>query len=300
VRFDLPAGVRETSGGKFDPQAPNVSFLAGTVEDHVLAQNPFTLLAINEIKTPKQIELLDQWCDERFVVLDSGVYALASEHARATGKSMTEAFATPPDEMEGWNALYDKWCTLAGRFSDRLWGVIELDQGGRECVEVTRAQVAKDVGIVPIPVYHAFSDGWDYYDELAQGYDRLCYGGLLVTMPGRIRLCWTAAERARQYPYLWTHLLGVTPAPWVLSLGLKGSMDSSGWLGPCRWAASWRSWAMLQRIGHMPNGMTYLRGSDRRSDTGFDKAKRQMAASATFQQETMRAVVHDTHPDTRS
>lgn len=295
----LPKGVAATSGGKFDPAAENIAFLAGTVEDHIIAQNPYTLLALNELKTAKQLDLLDRWCDERNVMLDSGVYALASAHARANDIGMAQAFATPPEEMDGWDALYDKWCTMATRFGDRIWGIVELDQGGAEYARETRERVARDTGVTPIPVYHPLSDGWDYYDELAGGFDRICCGGLALTPAGRLRLCYTVVERARAYPYLWTHLLGVTPMPWVLSLGHKGSTDSSAWLGPCRWAASWRSWSMLQRIAGMPNGMTYLRGSDPDSDTGFRKAKRQMAASATFQQHVLREVVSDTHPETR-
>jgi hypothetical protein len=115
----------------------------------------------------------------------------------------------------------------------------------------------------------------------------------------RLRLCWTAADRARAYPHLWTHLLGVTPSPMTLSLGMRGSMDSSGWLSPVRWAQQWKSWAMLQRLGDMPTAMTYTRGTADTRGRGPIKAKLQAAADAHFQQCTVAAVEADTHPTHR-
>jgi hypothetical protein len=73
-------------------------------------------------------------------------------------------------------------------------------------------------------------------------------------------------------------------------------MDSSAWLSAVRWSSSWRSWALLDRCSTFPVGMTYLRGSDPNGDTGHRRAKTLIAASARFQQETVAAVVDDTHP----
>lgn len=296
---ELPEGVEVTGGGKWDPEAENIFFLAGTVSDAVTSNNPFTLLAVNEIKTQKQIDLLDRWCDERTILLDSGVYALASAYAKAHDVSIGVAFATPPDQMDDWNRLYDQWCELTQRFGDRLWGVIELDQGGKDAARITREACFNDTGIMPIPVYHPLSDGWDYYDELAQGYDRICVGGLALPPPARLRLCWTACDRARAYPYLWTHLLSITPAPWVLSAGLRGSVDSSSWLAAIRWATTWQARVMLQRFSTLVPEMTYDRDDPKNLERGRPKAMQVSAAYGAFQQETFRAVVADTHGSTR-
>lgn len=113
-----------------------------------------------------------------------------------------------------------------------------------------------------------------------------------------MRLCWTVVDRARAYPHLWTHLLGVTPSPMTLSLGLRGSMDSSAWLSSVRWAQQWRSWSMLQRIGEMPVEMTYRRDLRMNAERGAIKARAQCAADAYFAQRTLAAVTADTHPPT--
>lgn len=295
--------VASTSGGKWDPATGRqITFLAGAAQiDGVVARPEITdlLMAVNELGTGKKSQdAINRLVDQRTVLLDSGVFALASNYARSHGVSMGQAFATPPEEMDGWNELYDRWCTIASRYADRLWGVIELDQGGKDAARATREQVKRDTGIIPIPVYHPFTDGWDYYDEIAAAHDRICVGGLAGRIPStvRMRLCWTVADRARAYPHLWTHLLGVTPSPMVLSLGLRGSTDSSAWLSSVRWAQQWRSWAMLQRIGEMPNAMTYRRDLRMNAERGAIKARALCAADAYFQQRTLAAVAEDTHP----
>lgn len=295
---NLPLGVARTTGGKWDPTSGNLAFLAGGIQDAVISQNPYTLIALNELTGPKQLALLDRWCDERQVLLDSGVFALAAAHARNHDLSMAESFGTPPAQMDGWDELYSRYCSVVSRFGDRLWGAIELDQGGTEWKPQTRAQITRDTGVVPIPVYHPLGDGWDYYDTIAATHDRICVGGLAGRIPSSVRqrLCWTATERARKYPHLWTHLLGVTPSPLVLSFGLRGSTDSSAWLGPVRWPQSWRAWASLQRVSDMPLGMVYRRDLADDPDRGHIKARKQAAASATFQQHTLAAVAEDTHP----
>ena len=285
-----------TSGGKWDPDSPNLVFLAGNVQDHTIAQNPRTLIAVNELR-PKHFELLDEWCDTRTVLLDSGVFALAMAHGRKHGMHFFQVLTLPPEEVDGFAELWDRYCELVVRFGDRLWGAVEFDQGGPTNKPRLRERVIRETGVVPIPVYHPLGDGRDYHDTLAAGFDRICFANLSkATTPVRLRLAHTAAERARQYPHLWTHLLGVTPSPSVPSLGLRGSMVSSAWLSAVRWASSWRSWALLDRRTAFPTGMTYERGSDPHGDRGHERAKTMIAASARFQQETDAAVQEDTHP----
>ena len=290
--------VATTSGGKWDPTSANLTFLAGNMEDHRIAGNDCTLIAVNEIRD-KHYPVLDQWCDDRRILLDSGIFALTMTHGRNHGMHFFEALTLAPEEVEGFQELFDRYCDIATRFSDRLWGAIELDQGGRVNKPRMRARIVKETGIVPIPVYHPLGDGWAYYDEIAAGHDRICFANLSkASAPVRLRLMFTAAERARQYPHLWTHLLGLTPSPAMLSMPMRGSCDSSAWLSAVRWSDSWKSWAMLDRITTFPTGMTYLRGSDSDGDTGHRRAKALIAAQARFQQETVVAVTTDTHTTT--
>jgi hypothetical protein len=50
----------------------------------------------------------------------------------------------------------------ATTYADRLSGYTELDQGGRDHKRRTRTRL-HDLGLNPIPVYHPFNDGWDYF-----------------------------------------------------------------------------------------------------------------------------------------
>lgn len=289
-------GVARTSGGKWDPTSPNLVFLAGNMGDHEIAQNPCTLIAVNEI-SPKHVDILDRWCDERQILLDSGIFALAMAHGRTHGMHFFEVLTLAPEEVDGFDELFDRYCDLVTRLADRLWGAIELDQGGVANKPRLRERITAETGVVPIPVYHPLGDGWDYYDSIAATHDRICFANLSkASAPVRLRLTWTAADRARAYPHLWTHLLGVTPSPALLSMPMRGSCDSSAWLSAVRWSSSWRSWALLDRITEFPVGMTYLRGSDSHGDTGHRRAKALISAQARFQQETVAAVAQDTHP----
>ena len=60
---------------------------------------------------------------------------------------------------------------------------------------------AESLGLKPIPVYHPLLDGWDYFDELAAQYDRICFGNIVQAPAAtRIRLLHTLWERHRRYP----------------------------------------------------------------------------------------------------
>ena len=61
----------------------------------------------------------------------------------------------------------------------------------------------EQMGLRPIPVYHPFNDGWDYFDYLAERYDRICFGNVVqADRETRKRLVATAWERHRKYPHL--------------------------------------------------------------------------------------------------
>lgn len=252
----VPKGVKHTDGGKFDRDAPRQYFMATFPSIAAKTDYPNVLVAVNEINSAKDYELLDQMCDERNVLLDSGIFNLANAHARAHNVTHDVGLSMPPEDIDGFTELWDRYGEVTTRYKDRLWGAIELDQGGITHKPRTRARIEAEFGITPIPVYHPLLDGWDYYDDLAGGYDRMCFGNLVkASQPVRLRLMWTAAERARNYPYLWTHLLGVTPNPAYLSLTLRGSCDSSSWVVGLRWAPSWHGRAMTTALGKYPPPM---------------------------------------------
>ena len=139
-----------------------------------------------------------------------------------------------PEEIDHFEWLYDIYVEVCTELGDQLWGYSELDQGGRENKVRTRHQL-EGLGLKPIPVYHPLNDGWSYFDDLAQEYDRICYGNL-VQANGYIRkrLLATAYERHIAYPDLFIHFLGLTPNELQMSLPFD-SADSSAWTAPFRW-----------------------------------------------------------------
>lgn len=293
----LPAGVKATSGGTFDRNEPPIYFLASDIRSLKGSKSDHVLVAVNEIATKKDMDTFEELIDEgRRVMLDSGIFNLASEHARHNNVTHDEALSMPPEEIDGFDRLWDKYGNIATKYADRLWGLVELDQGGVTNKPRTRAKIEKELGITPIPVYHPLLDGWDYYDKLATEYDRICFGNIVqASPPDRLRLAYTAYERGKQYPYLWTHLLGMTPNQNMLSMPFRGSMDSSSWLTPARWPDSWKATAMLATDTAIPPSMWLHSATDKEN---YDRSKLVGVCSvqATARQRVLRATREDTHP----
>lgn len=261
----LPDGVKVTTGGTFDPDEPMPYFIASSPSTCAAAPQEHILVAVNELRNKTEMNSLESAiADGKKVMLDSGIFNLASEHARAHNVTHDEALSMAPEDIDGFDRLWEDYGNIVADYSDKLWGVVELDQGGVKNKPRTRARIEREFGITPIPVYHPLLDGWDYYDELAQNYDRMCFGNIVQASPPlRMRLAHTAYERAKKYPYLWTHLLGMTPNQKALSIQMRGSMDSSSWLAPARWMPSWRSPAMLKASAKMPPSMWLHSGTDK-------------------------------------
>lgn len=298
---ELPKGVKQTTGGSFDPNASQTYFIAGDPATLESAEYKHVLVAVNELKSNAARDQLQRLLDTgHTVMLDSGIFNLAMEHVRKHGTSHDVALSMAPEEIDGFDRLWDQYGEIVTTFGDQLWGAVELDQGGAENKPRTRARIEKEFGIVPIPVYHPLLDGWDYYDDLAREYDRICFGNVVQAHSAlRIRLAHTAMERARQYPYLWTHLLGLSQSSAVLGIRWRGSMDSSSWLSPVRWPVQWPGFGMGTSYGSYgpemwPHKASYFEGPET-----FDGLRARMIAAgvAHSQQQVFDSVLEDTHAD---
>lgn len=227
ANFEHPAGVWPWY---FMAASFHQLLLVARVHQHLL-------IAMNELgeNYEDQIEtLLATGCN---VFLDSGIFNLTMNHGRKHKMEMYDVLSLPPSEVDGFQELFDKYCDVITKCGDRLWGYIELDQGGMVNKRKTRA-VLEGKGFKPIPVYHPLNDGWDYFDELAAKYDRICVGNIIASDEDiRIRLLSTLWERKRRYPKLWIHLLGMTPNPSSLAYPFN-SCDSSSWSSGIQWAQS--------------------------------------------------------------
>ncbi|MFI6447830.1 hypothetical protein [Kitasatospora sp. NPDC050543] len=249
--------VLPTAGGTFDPAERPIYFTAGGGEYNA---GPYVLTAVNELMGDAEEQRLRGLLDAGTrVLVDSGIFWLTNRHRRAHGVSMDEALALPPENIDGFEELRERYVYLARTYGDRLWGYIELDQGGLVHKRAQRASL-RELGLSPIPVYHPLVDGWDYFDELASQYDRICVGNIVqASAPVRLRILHTLWERRRAYPHLWMHALGLTANEWCLPLA-PDSCDSSSWLAPLRWNHQRIETAMLRRVGNLPAGFRYAPG----------------------------------------
>jgi len=273
------------TGGTFDPHEANCYFIASNVErmTHGASAHTHLLVAVNELSTQKEINHMSGWLDAgKKVFIDSGIFNLTNNHMRAHGITMDEALALAPQEIDGFDDLLARYVSIMREYGDRSWGYIELDQGGRENKIKTRAML-EGMGLNPIPVYHPFNDGWDYFDYLAERYDRICFGNVVqADRATRLRLVATAWERHRKYPHLWIHLLGLTPNQWLYALPIN-SGDSSAWLSSVRWSG-YKPTAMGKSFGDMPKDFQYQLASDPHSDVGSRKATQMAAYGANMMQ----------------
>lgn len=261
--------MKLTSGGTYDKEERFAYFLATSPTRHTEAETHLpeanilsyehVLVAINELETPKSLENLNRLVDSgRKVLLDSGIFNLTMRHARANDVHMDVALGLAPDEIDGFDKLKDTYYTIADKYKDTMWGMIEMDQGGPEHKPITRAMIEKDTGIVPIPVWHPLLDGVDYYKSITKEYDRICVGNLVKAVPSiRLRLLTKIYELSRECPDVWHHLLGVTPNDLSYSLPIYGSCDSSTWLSGVRWMQGWQARATAKPFGNYPEDLWY-------------------------------------------
>lgn len=264
--------VKRTAG-RWSPSDPPMYFLASNPGQMARTQTyANVLLAVNELKgdTARTI-VSDLLTSGKRLFLDSGVFNLAMEHARAHDVSHDVGLNMAPDEIDGFEDLYTLYTQTMARFGADSWGYIEIDQGGRENKIKTRARLEAR-GLAPIPVYHPLADGWEYFDELAQQYDRICLGNIVqADRETRKRLIATVWERRRKYPDLWIHILGMTPNEQLHAYPLS-SCDSSGWLWVTRWAPSFRQRVCGKAEFAMPDFLASRPGKEEHDNGGMDKA----------------------------
>jgi hypothetical protein len=288
---------RKTGGGRFDPSEPAIYFSAGSDIGEIGAVHRWNLAAVNDLtgenaRTRDLDELLD---DGNVVLLGSGIFWLTQRHMRHHPRmTMDEALALPPEDVEGFDWLWDAYLGLVEEFEDRLWGYIELDQGGAERKRETRAKL-EELGLRPIPVYHPLVDGWDYFDELAEHYDRICLGNVVqANARTRKHLLATAWERRRRYPELWIHVLGLTVNEFVTVYPMS-SYDSSSWVYAVRYGAQSApgAHAMGDSFGTFTTTFSYDTGLGKLDPGGQRDGVAFLASEATFMQSAMRRQASD-------
>jgi hypothetical protein len=290
--------VKKTGGGCFDPKEKSIYFLASNTNNLVQAAPiyDYLLVAVNELETEHTLSILEGVIAKgKKVFLDSGIFFLTNEHARKFNVSMDVALSLAPHEIDGFDALLERYLYIVKKYQDRLWGYIELDQGGRENKIKTRAML-EEYGLSPIPVYHPLNDGWDYFDYLAERYDRICLGNVVqANEPTRLRLAATLWERHQKYPDLWIHVLGYTPNQYIDAYPFN-SLDSSSWLHSIRWSGA------KERVGNeafseMPLDFRYKLGWQNDDDDSKNAYSNVKAVEASAYQHKMQLLNWRNHQD---
>jgi hypothetical protein len=278
--------------GNWDCREENIYFIAASTENLKTTCHDHVLIAVNEIMSADGLALIKRFIEQgRSVLLDSGIFNLTNAHMRRHGISMDEALALPPDEIDGFGILYDRYCQVVDEIGHMVWGYIELDQGGRENKIITRQGLEKK-GYRPMPVYHPLNDGWDYFDYLAERYDRICFGNVVqADLRTRERLLHTAWKRKEKYPNLWIHLLGMTANQRLISFPIN-SCDSSTWISSLRWGTLAASTANAP-FSKMDRRYIYRRDVPTDHARGWDKANELCGYDAHFRQEVWRAALRD-------
>lgn len=282
--------IGKTGGGLYDPSDTQIYFIAGDALHtlrHGAKYKKHCLIAVNELEDDsRELAFNNALTNGNVMFLDSGVFSLASEHARRHDISHDEGLKTPPEQLDGFQALFDRYLYLVRTYESRIWGYVEIDIGGTDQKRKTRAKL-ESLGCRPIPVYHPLNDGWDYFDELASKYNRICVGNIVqASRYVRLRIMATIWERKKKYPGLWIHLLGMTPNEWVSAYPME-SLDSSTWLAPVRWPSAWKARAQLRAVSGFNEKYTYILGDM----TSWIKAVEASGAQTHFNQLIMRSAV---------
>lgn len=283
--------MKQTAGA-WEPDGEYRYFLASGEGDFktAVAQYDYWLLAMNELRE-SSVDFIREWCRRgKHIFIDSGVFNLMAAHSRKHDVPLNVAIGLAPEEIDGFDELFARYTRVLKTLGPHVWGYVEIDQGGRDNKLKTRARL-ESMGFSPIPVYHPFNDGWDYFDQLAETYDRICVGNLVAADPStRKRLVATMWERRRKYPHLWVHLLGVTPGP-ALAAFPSNSCDSSAWLAAVRWPQGVRARVALKPYSPMDSNFAYQLGSDSSSEVGHTKARLMGAYDAAMTARMWRSVL---------
>ena len=295
ARKPSPVPTIKRTGGVWDPNEDACYFIASdpTSLGFAIDHTRHLLVAVNAINGDTVLSNIKDWTARgHHVLIDSGVFNLANEHANRHKLPLEKALGLAPDEIEGFDELFAAYCRIAAALKNDCWGYIEIDQGGRDNKIKTRAKL-EAMGLNPIPVYHPLNDGWDYFDELAANYDRICFGNMVQAEPeSRKRMLATAWERRRKYPHLWIHLLGYTPNA-LLNAFPANSCDSSTWLSAVRWPDAFTVRTALQPVSRLPSHFAYDYEIDVYAPGGNGHAKSMGAYEAHFITATWRALLDE-------
>lgn len=205
-----------------------------------------------------------------YVLIDSGIFDLIMQHSNKHKLDFNQTLGLQPHEIDGFDNLWLRYIRALEQYGEQSWGYIEMDIGGKETKCRLRAKL-ESMGFNPIPVYHPLNDGWDYFDYLAENYDRICVGNISqANQPTKLRIISTVWQRKQKYPHLWIHLLGYTPNEWAHAYPCESS-DSSSWLSSVKYPTGLNETADGANLGSVFRELQYELDAEPRSNKGRNK-----------------------------
>lgn len=243
----------KTAGRQFDPQARHLYFAAGNMNrlQNIAGIHHSILIAVNELNQNYAKEV-EGWIRNGVrVLVDSGIFALAADHAFRHHMPLNDVLKLGPEKVDGFKELYEEYLGFVKHLGEDSWGYIELDLGSHVQKTAMREKL-ESLGLRPIPVYHPKGDPPEYFDFLATHYDRVCVGNLARSAPlERREIVATMYRRHCKFPDVWIHLLGTTANEWLYAMP-PNSTDSSTWLNAVRFGAGHFNRIAGKTFGQLP------------------------------------------------
>jgi hypothetical protein len=204
-------------------------------------QDTWTLVALNYLIKGGEVDAaslarLDAFINSgKHVYLDSGCFSLAFAYAKEHSMTAPDVFMLPPRELPFFEAWYATYIRIVPQLVDRLWGVVEIDFGSPEDRAATRARIARDTGVRPIPVFRFGKDPVSLFERLVSTHDRVCLGGLAKVTPAfrNMALPLLRDIQHRANPSCWIHVLGVSASGAFSASGFT-SCDASTYANAAR------------------------------------------------------------------
>lgn len=280
----------QTAGLLFNKNIHPIHFLAVDLNTSNLAATltNYILIPANACH-PNNYDRLEKIIQNgKRILLDSGIFNLLMEHSKKHKLDFNQALGLQPTEIDGFDKLWIRYIDLLQKFDNQTWGYIEMDVGGKETKTRMRTKL-ESIGFHPIPVYHPINDGWDYFDYLAENYDRVCVGNISqADTPMRLRIIATIWQRKQKFPGLWIHLLGYSLNEWANAYPCESS-DSSSWLGSAKYPDGFTERADGRAIGPIFRDFQYNLLAEQEAKNGITKGKRLASYMDIFQELNLRS-----------
>lgn len=235
-----------TGGGRADRPGRIIFNATYTFWSDVFLPNSY-LYTFYKIRSDEDYRCLQYSIDRGDrILIDSGTHSIYMAMVRNDERNLYAIDRSFDIDDPVFADYFSRYCDFAKTYEPYLWGYIELDLGNQDQKTILRQRM-QDRGLKPIPVYHPLSDDLDYLDDLAQDYDRVCFGNIAMEDKSLRQIFIQVASLAKsKYPGLWVHLLGFAPDMTLAAFPGIDSVDTT-------------TSSSIARFGHFDEGSCFNR-----------------------------------------